>query len=43
MPYNFDEIIERRTSNSIKWTQYPADVLPHHPQCGLARKVQSGE
>jgi len=28
MPYNFDEIIERRTSNSIKWTQYPADVLP---------------
>ena len=28
MPYNFDEIIERRTSNSLKWTQYPADVLP---------------
>src|SRR5258706_6999205 len=28
MPYNFDEIIERRTSNSMKWTQYPPDVLP---------------
>jgi cysteine-S-conjugate beta-lyase len=28
MPYNFDEIIERRTSNSLKWTQYPADVIP---------------
>ena len=28
MPYNFDEIIERRTSNSIKWTIYPEDVLP---------------
>lgn len=28
MPYNFDELIERRTSNSLKWTQYPADILP---------------
>jgi len=28
MPYNFDELIERRNSNSTKWTQYPADVLP---------------
>jgi cystathionine beta-lyase len=28
MPYNFDQIIERRNSDSIKWTQYPADVLP---------------
>jgi cysteine-S-conjugate beta-lyase len=28
MPYNFDHIIERRNTNSIKWTQYPADVLP---------------
>jgi len=28
MPYNFDEIIERHTSNSMKWTHYPADVLP---------------
>src|SRR4026207_97742 len=28
MPHNFDEIIERRASNSMKWTQYPADVLP---------------
>lgn len=28
MAYNFDEIIERRDTNSIKWNQYPADVLP---------------
>jgi len=28
MTYNFDQIIERRNTNSIKWTQYPADVLP---------------
>ena len=28
MPYNFDETIERRNSNSMKWTLYPADVLP---------------
>ena len=28
MSYNFDEIIERRSSNSTKWTQYSADVLP---------------
>lgn len=28
MTYNFDQIIERRNSDSIKWTQYPADVLP---------------
>lgn len=28
MPYNFDEFIERRNTNSIKWTQYPADVVP---------------
>ena len=28
MIYNFDQIIERRDTNSIKWTQYPADVLP---------------
>jgi cystathionine beta-lyase len=26
--YNFDEIIERRPSGSIKWNRYPADVLP---------------
>ena len=25
---NFDEIIERRHSESFKWTEYPADVLP---------------
>jgi cystathionine beta-lyase len=28
MAYNFDQIIERRNTDSIKWTQYPADVLP---------------
>ncbi|MBE7536489.1 MAG: pyridoxal phosphate-dependent aminotransferase [Anaerolineales bacterium] len=28
MTYNFDEIIERRHTNSIKWTAYPEDVLP---------------
>lgn len=28
MRYNFDTIVGRRSSNSIKWTQYPEDVLP---------------
>jgi cysteine-S-conjugate beta-lyase len=28
MTYNFDEIIERRNTSSIKWTQFPANVLP---------------
>ncbi len=28
MPYNFDEIIERRYTNSIKWAQYDPDVVP---------------
>lgn len=28
MTYNFDQIIERRHTNSIKWTQYPEDVMP---------------
>jgi len=28
MPYNFDEIISRRNSDSIKWCCYPQDVLP---------------
>lgn len=28
MAYNFDEIVERRDTNSIKWTEYPQDVLP---------------
>ncbi len=28
MVYNFDQIIERRNTNSIKWSQHPADVLP---------------
>ena len=28
MTYNFDSIIERRGTNSIKWRQYPEDVLP---------------
>jgi cystathionine beta-lyase len=26
--YTFDSVIDRRSSNSIKWTQYPEDVLP---------------
>jgi len=28
MASNFDEIIDRRNSNSTKWTQYPPDVIP---------------
>jgi len=28
MTYNFDTIIDRRSSNSIKWQMYPDDVLP---------------
>ena len=28
MTFNFDAIIERRGTNSIKWRQYPQDVLP---------------
>ncbi len=28
MTYNFDKIIERRDSDSFKWTHYAADVLP---------------
>jgi cystathionine beta-lyase len=28
MAYNFDEIIDRRNTNSLKWTEYPEDVLP---------------
>ncbi|PWH16866.1 MAG: putative C-S lyase [Anaerolineae bacterium] len=28
MPYDFDHLIERRHTNSIKWTAYPPDVLP---------------
>jgi cystathionine beta-lyase len=28
MKYNFDTVIDRRSSNSIKWTKYPEDVLP---------------
>jgi cystathionine beta-lyase len=28
MAYNFDTIIDRRSTNSIKWTLYPEDVLP---------------
>jgi cystathionine beta-lyase len=28
MPINFDELIDRRQSNSLKWKKYPADVLP---------------
>ncbi len=28
MTYNFDQIIDRRDTNSIKWKHYPQDVLP---------------
>ena len=28
MSYNFDQIIERRNTDSVKWTEYPEDVLP---------------
>jgi len=28
MPTDFDKIIDRRDTNSIKWTLYPEDVLP---------------
>jgi cystathionine beta-lyase len=28
MTYNFDELIDRRTSGSIKWNDYAEDVLP---------------
>ena len=28
MKYNFDTIVDRRSTNSIKWTKYPEDVLP---------------
>jgi cystathionine beta-lyase len=28
MEYKFDTIINRRSTNSIKWTKYPDDVLP---------------
>ena len=28
MPYDFDRVIERRSTNSNKWRKYPADVLP---------------
>lgn len=26
--YNFDQILERRDTDSIKWNNYPADVIP---------------
>jgi cystathionine beta-lyase len=28
MQYDFDQVIDRRGTNSIKWTHYPDDVLP---------------
>jgi cystathionine beta-lyase len=28
MQFNFDIIVDRKLSNSIKWTKYPEDVLP---------------
>src|SRR5258708_38643107 len=28
MTFDFDRVIDRRTSDSNKWRKYPADVLP---------------
>ncbi|MBN1305264.1 MAG: pyridoxal phosphate-dependent aminotransferase [Anaerolineales bacterium] len=28
MEYNFDSLIDRRSTNSVKWSRYPQDVLP---------------
>lgn len=28
MPYNFDHLLDRRSSDSLKWNLYDADVLP---------------
>jgi len=28
MTYNFDQVIDRRNSDSRKWTNYPSDVIP---------------
>jgi len=28
MPYDFDRVIERRSTESNKWHKYPPDVLP---------------
>jgi len=28
MPYDFDRVVDRRSTNSAKWRKYPADVLP---------------
>jgi cystathionine beta-lyase len=28
MPYDFDQLIERRNTNSAKWRTYPEDVIP---------------
>ena len=28
MPHHFDRLIDRRSTNSIKWNAYPEDVLP---------------
>jgi cystathionine beta-lyase len=28
MPYDFDRVIDRHSTNSNKWRRYPADVLP---------------
>jgi cystathionine beta-lyase len=28
MPFDFDQIIERRNSDSVKWNAYPEDVIP---------------
>ena len=28
MPTNFDDVIDRRGTSSLKWGKYPPDVLP---------------
>jgi cystathionine beta-lyase len=28
MPFDFDRLVDRRPTNSLKWNAYPADVLP---------------
>jgi len=53
MPYNFDELLDRRRANSHKWTLYPEDVLPmwiadmdfHSPRAvveALRAKIEHG-
>ena len=28
MKYDFDQVVERRNTDSMKWRKYPADVIP---------------